>query len=84
MIAPQKLFQHDHATFAVLKYFVIPEPDNAKSFGFDDRSPICIAFLRMLATVDLDHDLLFMAGEVGKVVPQWRLESEPSIRKHFL
>ena len=83
VITPQKLSQPDHASLAIFKHFIVPEPDHPVAFGLDDCRSGCIVFLGMLPTVDFDHQVGPMAGEIGDVMADWNLPAPPRLGVKF-
>jgi hypothetical protein len=61
---------------------VVAEAKNAKSFGFDNRTALCVGGLlaigKMLPAIKLDHEFGSVTHEVGDVVCDRNLAPEAS------
>ena len=73
VVLPQKHSQSCHAPFAVLQRLVVPEADYAIAFIFDGDRPCRVLFGTVLTAVNLNHEAMAMACEIGDVMPDRHL-----------
>jgi hypothetical protein len=76
--SPQRLENALKHSFRLLQYFIIPEPQHAKTRARQIQRPLEIFryTLRVLATVKFDHETRAHAGEVHNVASQRHLAPE--------
>jgi hypothetical protein len=62
----------------ILRYIIIPKADDAIAVRgkFGGAFVICGKFIRMLAAVEFDDELLFRAGEIGNAIADRMLAAE--------
>lgn len=63
----------------VVLNFIVPEPDDCPALAFKERGSTCVMFDRfcMLATVKLDCQFRFPAGQIDDERPDDQLTGEP-------
>ena len=64
------------AALFILQHLVVPETEDAITFGFDGQCTRMIPLDRVLPAIDFNHDPKSMAGEIGNVVAQRNLPTK--------
>ena len=81
MPVAQSSVDHRPDAVRIAQHFVIPETQNAVSFGLNDFRATNVIAGFMLPTIDLNHEPRPVSGEIGDEVPDRNLAPEMLVRK---
>ena len=70
-------------TIGILQHIVVPEAQDAVSFGFDYSRSGAVRFRAMLPAIDFDDEPGAMANEVGDKMPDRRLPAKMMLVEAF-